>query len=142
MSASRTFSSAGELSYTWQDVAQGSLEFDLSHAFRGQSRCNRDSQLQGACQVGVNFATDASRQRTDARLDWRAAGDHWGIALYANNVFNRRYVTGVNNISTSVFGTPFASITPPRMVEVEPRARFREIHDRQQRPWCHPATPA
>jgi iron complex outermembrane receptor protein len=33
-------------------------------------------------------------------------------------------VTGVNNISTSVFGTPFASITPPRMWGLELRAKF------------------
>jgi iron complex outermembrane receptor protein len=46
------------------------------------------------------------------------------VALYGNNVFNKRYVTGVNNISTSVFGTPFASITPPRMWGLELRAKF------------------
>jgi iron complex outermembrane receptor protein len=46
------------------------------------------------------------------------------VALYANNLFNNRYVTGVNNISTTVFGTPFASITPPRMYGLELRAKF------------------
>jgi iron complex outermembrane receptor protein len=30
----------------------------------------------------------------------------------------------VNNITTSVFGTPFAGVTPPRMWGVELRARF------------------
>jgi iron complex outermembrane recepter protein len=61
---------------------------------------------------------------TDARLDWSSANDRWGIAVYANNVFDKRYVTGVSNISASVFGTPYASITPPRMVGVELRAKF------------------
>jgi iron complex outermembrane receptor protein len=118
------FSFASSLSYTWQGVAGGALEFDLSHAYRGKSRCNRDSQLQGTCQISPNFDTGVAQQRTDARLDWHAADDQWGVALYANNVFNKRYVTGVNNISTSVFGTPFASITPPRAVGVELRVKF------------------
>ena len=46
------------------------------------------------------------------------------MALYGTNVFDKRYVDGVNNITTSVFGTPFASVTPPRMWGVELRARF------------------
>ncbi|HTH67435.1 MAG TPA: TonB-dependent receptor, partial [Rhodanobacter sp.] len=100
------------------------LAFNLNHAFRGESRCNRDSQLQGTCQISPNFSTGSSQQRTDARLDWSSANDHWGVAVYANNVFDKRYVTGVSNISASVFGTPYASITPPRMVGVELRAKF------------------
>lgn len=115
---------AANFAYAWHDVANGNLAFTINHAFRGASRCNRDSQLQGTCQISPNFVSGSSQQRTDARLDWGSANDHWGIAVYANNVFNKRYVTGVNNISTSVFGTPFASITPPRMVGVELRAKF------------------
>ncbi|KRE83573.1 TonB-dependent receptor [Rhodanobacter sp. Soil772] len=118
------YSFAATLAYTWHDVANGKLEFDLNHAYRGRSRCNRDSQLQGTCQISPNFDTGTAQQRTDARLDWSSADDHWGIALFASNVFDKRYVTGVNNISTSVFGTPYASISPPRMVSVELRAKF------------------
>ena len=115
---------ATSIAYTWRNVAGGALEFDLSHAYRGKSRCNRDSQLQGECQISPNFDTGAAQQRTDARLDWSSAGDHWGVALYVNNLFDKRYVTGVSNISASVFGTPYASITPPRMWGVELRAKF------------------
>lgn len=118
------FSFAASLGYTWHAVAGGNLAFNLNHAFRGESRCNRDSQLQGTCQISPNFSTGSSQQRTDARLDWSSANDHWGVAVYANNVFEKRYVTGVSNISASVFGTPYASITPPRMVGVELRAKF------------------
>jgi len=118
------FSFAAALGYTWHAVAGGKLEANINHAFRGESRCNRDSQLQGTCQVSPNFSTGASQQRTDARLDWSAANDHWGVAFYVNNLFDKRYVTGVSNISASVFGTPYASITPPRMWGVEWRAKF------------------
>jgi len=118
------FSFAAALGYTWRAVAGGKLEANVNHAFRGESRCNRDSQLQGTCQVSPNFSTGASQQRTDARLDWSPANDHWGVAVYVNNLFDKRYVTGVSNISASVFGTPYASITPPRMWGVEWRAKF------------------
>ncbi|WP_243048113.1 TonB-dependent receptor [Dyella sp. RRB7] len=117
-------SAAASLTYTWHHVANGDLEFDLSQAYRGKTRCNSDSQAQGECYVSPNFQIGTSQQRTDARLDWHAPGDRWGVALYGTNVFNKRYVTGVNNISTSVLGTPFATITPPRMWGVELRAKF------------------
>lgn len=118
------FSGALSLSYTWHGVANGDLEFDLSQAYRGPSRCNSDSQYQGSCDLTPNFKIGTSQQRTDARIDWHAPGDRWGVALYGTNLFNKRYVTGVNNISTSVFGTPFASISPPRMWGLELRAKF------------------
>lgn len=118
------FSYAANLAYIWHDVANGAVEFDLSHAYRGPSRCNNDSQLQGTCQISPNFRVGAARQSTDVRLGWSSAQDRWGVAVYGTNVFNKRYVMGVNNITTSVFGTPFASISPPRMWGVELHARF------------------
>jgi iron complex outermembrane receptor protein len=118
------FSLATTMAYTWKNVANGELEFDLSYAYRGKSRCNRDSQLQGTCQISPNFSVGTSQNRADARLDWRAAGDRWGVAFYVSNLANKRYVTSVDNISQSVFGTPYANITPPRMWGVELRARL------------------
>lgn len=118
------FSGAASVSYTWHDIANGNLEFNLSQAYRGRTRCNADSQEQGECTISPNFQIGTSEQRTDARLGWQAAGDRWGVALYGNNLFNKRYVIGVNNISTSVFGTPFATVTPPRTWGVELHAKF------------------
>jgi iron complex outermembrane receptor protein len=112
------------MAYTWQNVANGELEFDLSYAYRGKSRCNLDSQLQGTCEISPNFSVGTSQNRADARLDWHAPGDHWGVAAYVTNLANRRYVTGVNNITESVFGTPYADITPPRMWGVELRVKL------------------
>lgn len=118
------YSYTAGLAYTWHDVAGGALEFDVNYAYRGKTRCNNDSRLQGDCVVSPNFKVGEAQHRTDARLDWHAPGDRWGVALYASNLFNDRYVTGVNNITTTVFGTPYASITPPRMWGVELRAKF------------------
>lgn len=118
------FSYTAGLAYTWHNVASGQLEFDLNYAYRGKTRCNNDSRLQGECVISPNFKVGEAQHRTDARLDWHAPGDRWGIALYASNLFNDRYVTGVDNITATVFGTPYANITPPRMWGVEFRAKF------------------
>lgn len=64
------YSFATNVDYTWHDVANGNLVFTVNHAFRGASRCNRDSQLQGTCQISPNFVSGSSQLRTDARLDW------------------------------------------------------------------------
>jgi iron complex outermembrane receptor protein len=41
-----------------------------------------------------------------------------------NNALDKRYVSGVNNISTTVLGTPSASITAPRFWGVEAALHF------------------
>lgn len=118
------FSFATGLGYTWSAVAGGDIDVSLNHAYRGAWRCNNDSQLQGTCQVSPNFRTGSGEERTDARVGWNSTDNHWGVALYVNNLFDKRYVTGVNNITESVFGTPFATVTLPRMWGVELRASF------------------
>jgi iron complex outermembrane receptor protein len=119
-----TFSFAAGMSYTWQNVFGGGLEFDLSQAYRGKSRCNLESVEQGECDVSPNFSIGAAQQRTDARLDWSSPTGAWAVALYVNNAFDKRYVTGVDNITLSTLGTPYARISPPRFWGVEFRANF------------------
>jgi len=118
------WSMAGSLGYTWSNVFGGAVQANLSQGYRGESRCNNDSKLQGTCQISPNFDTGEAQTRTDARLGWTSQGDRWGVAAYVNNLFDHRYVNGINNISTSVYGTPFASITPPRMWGLEFTAKF------------------
>jgi iron complex outermembrane recepter protein len=105
--------------YRWDLAANGVLELSLLHAYRGKGRCNADSRLQGDCQVSPNFSVGRAQQRTDLRLQWRSADGRWELGLYGNNVFDKRYVTDVNNLTTDVFGTPFANISPPRSYGVE-----------------------
>jgi iron complex outermembrane receptor protein len=109
--------------YRWQ-TEHGDVEFSLLHSYRGKSLCNSDSQLQGSCSASPNFRTGAAQQRTDLRLGWTSMNQTWGLALYGNNVFNKRYVTGISNLTTSVFGTAAASVTQPRAWGLEMTARF------------------
>lgn len=105
------------LQYTWQ-LSSGRLAFNIDQAYRGKGRCNSDSQLQGSCQVSPNFQVNGSQSRTDMRLGWTSQDGHWSAAVYANNLFNRRYVLGVTNVSATTLGTPFGIISPPRMFGV------------------------
>lgn len=117
------FSAALGLQYTWQ-VGGGQLALNVEEGYRGAARCNADSQFQGSCQISPNFQIGQSTTRTDVRLGWTAPSHHWGVALFANNLFNQRYVTGVDNTTTTVFGTPFASITPPRFYGIELNVKY------------------
>ncbi|HET8898027.1 MAG TPA: TonB-dependent receptor [Rhodanobacteraceae bacterium] len=106
------------LQYAWQ-VGSGRMAFTLDHAYRGAGRCNNDSALQGTCQISPNFAVNGSYTRSDARLGWTSADARWGVAAFVNNIADNRRVLGIDNISASVLGTPFAHISPPRMYGVE-----------------------
>ncbi|MBB3277937.1 MULTISPECIES: TonB-dependent receptor [unclassified Pseudoxanthomonas] len=110
--------------YTWNLDDGGDVRFSLLHAYRGKSRCNAESETQGTCQASPAFRTGEAQNRTDMRVQWSSADGMWGVGVYGNNVFDKRYVTGVNNISASVLGTPFASISASRQVGVEFSARF------------------
>ena len=111
-------------SYVWSLGEIGKLDLSAMHAYRGESRCNAGSQLQGTCQASPNFKVGEATNRTDVRLAWSDADDAWGAAVYVTNVFDKQYVTGVNNITADTFGTPFASISEPRMWGVELRRSF------------------
>jgi len=118
------YSFAATLGYTWFDVVGGSLEFDVSHAYVGKTRCNDQSAEQGQCDVSPNVAVGAAQNRTDSRIDWNSASGKLGIGVYVNNVFDKQYVTNVDYISLSTLGTPYAQISEPRMWGVELRSSF------------------
>lgn len=105
--------------YRWDLSDAGNLTLALRHAYRGKSRCNADSQLQGDCSVSPNVDVGAAQQRTDLRLGWTDASRHWRVAAFATNLFDKRYVENVGNYTTDVFGTTYATISAPRMYGVE-----------------------
>jgi iron complex outermembrane receptor protein len=118
------WSAAGGIDYVWHDIAGGNLDFTLQHAYRGPTRCNSDAYVQGACVSTPAFKTGTSTNRTDLRLGWAPSDAAWSVALFVNNLFDNRYVTGVNRITATTLGTPFVNITPPRMYGVEAAVHF------------------
>ena len=94
------------------------------YAYIGAVTCNADSQAQGTCQVTANFDQGKSTNRTDARLQWTSAEGRWGLGVYGKNIFDNQYVQGINNITASVLGTPFASISDPVQYGIEGKFNF------------------
>jgi len=99
--------------------SNGDLTLQANHAYRGETRCNSQSVLQGTCGGYTAFDTGEARHRTDLRLRWTAPGENLTVSAFANNVFDNQYVEGVNNITAETLGTPFATISAPRVLGVE-----------------------
>jgi len=105
--------------YTLDLADRGDLVVQANHAYRGESRCNSQSVFQGTCGGYDAFATGEARNRTDLRVRWTAPGDDLTISAFVNNLFDNQYVEGVNNLTTDTLGTPFATISAPRVWGVE-----------------------
>ncbi len=114
------WSAAAGVDYTWRAVLDGKLNVSLQHAYTGATRCNADA-LQGACLNTPAFRAGTAKQHTDLRLGWDAGSGRWGVALFVNNAFDKRYVNRIDNTSTGILGTPFAIVSDPRRVGVELR---------------------
>ena len=110
--------------YGWMLNSAGNVDLSGRFEFRGKSRCNADSELQGTCQATPNFKVGEATQRLDMRLSWTSTNDKFGVAGYVTNLLDDQYVTGVNNLTTDIFGTPFASISEPRMWGIEATVSF------------------
>lgn len=117
------FSYAVGVQYAW-NTGIGKWAFHIEQGYRGKRRCNQNSILQGTCQVSPNFKVGEAQSRTDVRFAWTSPGGHFGLALYGNNVFDHRYVEGIGNVSTSILGTPYGEINPPRMYGLEFQAKY------------------
>ncbi len=110
--------------YLLRNVAGGDLDFTLQGAYVGKTRCNANSQLQGSCIPNLPFKLGGSQTRADFRVGWSSPAAPWSVALFVNNVFDKQYVSGLNQIVTTVFGVTSAGITSPRMWGVEAAYRF------------------
>ncbi len=103
-------------------LAGGKAAWSLQGSHIGATRCNDDSQAQGNCATTPAFKVGQARDRFDTRLGW--ANDHWGAALVVTNLFDKRYVSGLSNLSAAV-GVPYtASVSDPRKFQIEFSAKL------------------
>jgi len=65
-----------------------------------------------------------SQQRTDVRVGWTSPLKHWNWAVYANNVFDKQYVRGLNTYGHDPLGVVGATITDPRTYGLEMTVKF------------------
>lgn len=89
------------------------LAFQAIHSYRSKTRQNADSIAQGNLSATTAFRTGTAQNRTDLRLSWVNSSEKIELGLYANNVFDNRYVNGINNLTAATLGTPFVSLTEP-----------------------------
>ena len=109
--------------YTWYDVMHGNVDLSIQHAYTGATRCNADSAAQMSCLTTPAFSIGSAQNRTDLHLGWQSEDRRWGVSMYVNNVLNKRYVFDGDPI-TAVLGTPFASITAPRLFGLQVNVRM------------------
>lgn len=105
-------------------AGHGELRFSARHAYRGRSRCNAGSDLQGDCGVNALLDIGEARDRTDLRIGWTAPQGHWSWAIYGNNVFDNQYVKGLNTYGRGPLGLVGATITEPRTYGMEVAVKF------------------
>jgi iron complex outermembrane receptor protein len=115
------WSAAVGFDYTQHGVAGGSINYSLSDAYTGATRCNSDP-LQGTCLSAPTFTVGEAKQHTDGRIGWDRDDRKLGVALYVKNIFNNRYVNSIGNTSANTLGTPYATVSPPRMIGLEVHA--------------------
>lgn len=103
----------------------GRVELQIAHSYKGGCRDNTESLAQGTCSGSLGaFDVGKATNRTDLRARWVAPNEHIELGLFANNVFDNRYVEGINNITAATLGTPFASLSEPRFWGGDIRVNF------------------
>jgi len=113
------WSAAAMIDYTIRNVSSGSLDLTLGQTYTGATRCNDASAFQGSCLTTRTFSVGSAQSRTDLRAGWEADSHKWGLGFYIRNLFDHQYIDNIGNTSATTLGTPYASITAPRMVGVE-----------------------
>ncbi len=114
------WTAATGVDYVWHDLIHGgSVDLTVQGTYTGPTRCNADSAETGGCLQTSAFDYGEATHRIDFRLGWDAPDHSWGLALFVNNVFNDRYVIGLDLISATKLGTPAAQVTPPRTIGLE-----------------------
>ncbi|MGL6042288.1 MAG: TonB-dependent receptor, partial [Sandaracinobacteroides sp.] len=97
-----------------QELAGGSrISFQAIPSYNGPGRENDESIAQGAASDTPAFETGGAQNRTDVRLNWNSASDKIEAGIFVNNLFDNRYVLGINNITRNTLGTPFVSLSDP-----------------------------
>jgi iron complex outermembrane recepter protein len=119
---SLSFSANVDYSINFND--SGTVDVFLVHSHRGAVRCNADAVATKTCLPQAPFPLGVAQDITDGRISWQSASRKWGVSIYGTNLFDKRYVTGINGITASTFGTPIASVNAPLRYGVDLHAAF------------------
>ena len=102
-------------------VSFGKLFADFNWSHRSRARANARTPYDDALDTvlgGVDWTKlgtlRSSRDLVNARIGGKSANERVTVAFWVENLFNKQYMNGINNITTTTFGTPYTRISPPR----------------------------
>lgn len=102
-------------------VSFGKLFADFNWSHRSRARTNARTPYDDALDTvlgGVDWTKlgtlRSSRDLVNARIGGKSANERVTVAFWVENLFNKQYMNGINNITTTTFGTPYTRISPPR----------------------------
>jgi len=105
-------------------LGDGHANWSLQGSYLSATRCNDDSEMQGACLKAPGFRVGEARQRVDTRLGWEADSKQWGVALIVNNLFDKQYVQFLSNLSAPVGSPYYAGLSEPRQIQFEVKIKL------------------
>jgi iron complex outermembrane receptor protein len=112
-----------------RDIGTGSIFADASYSYTTKQRINDATRFTDAAIAPfVDFSKlgrlRSARNIINARIGWRSPGDHVSVALYAENLLDKRYYRTLNTISANIFQTPYVRAERPGFYGVELGFRF------------------
>ncbi|MFA6112506.1 MAG: TonB-dependent receptor [Sphingomonas sp.] len=111
------------------DIGHGSIFADATYSYTSHQRLN---DAQRAIDASIAPFVDwsklgglrSARNIVNAKVGWRSPGDHVSIAVYAENLLDKRYYRTLNTISTDIFETPYVRADRPGFYGVELGFKF------------------
>jgi iron complex outermembrane receptor protein len=116
------FTHAAGLDLTWLAFG-GRFNALFQGAYTSRVLCNSETIAQTACLKTPIFEVGTPRTRVDMRLQWESQ-KQFGIAMTVSNLYNKQYVTLVENTVTRPFDVAYGERTSPRKFNIEFSRKF------------------
>jgi hypothetical protein len=106
------------------DLGGGKAEFLLQGSHQTPTRCNTQIAEGFGCMNSGTVQTGSAQTKLDLRLGWLSTEHRFAVALLVSNLLNRQYLSVPSGGGESAYtlGTPYASVSAPRIVSIEVKA--------------------
>jgi iron complex outermembrane receptor protein len=111
------------------DIGHGSIFADASYSYTSRQRLNDaqraiDTSIAPFVDWSKLDALRSPRNIINAKIGWRSPNDHVSVAVYAENLLDKRYYRTLNTISADIFQTPYVRADRPGFYGVELGFKF------------------
>lgn len=106
------------------DTGSGTIFGDASYSYASRQRINDAIRFVDASIAPFVDWSKLGRLRSprhivNAKIGWRGPDDRYSIALYAENLLDKKYLRTLNTITSDIFNTPYVRIDRPGFYGVE-----------------------